>query len=36
MFITIIDNIDYVIRRKQAIQVNRIYKSSKETELDII
>jgi len=36
MFITIIDDIDHIIRRKQAIQVNRIYESSEETELDII
>jgi len=36
MFITTIDNIDHVIRQKQAIQVNGIYKSSNGTELDII
>jgi len=36
MFITTIDNIDHIIRRKQAIQVNSIYKSSDGTELDII
>ena len=36
MFITTIDDIDHIIRRKQAIQVNSIYKSSDGTELDII
>jgi len=36
MFIATIDNIDHIIRRKQAIQVNGIYKSSDGTESDII
>jgi len=36
MFITTIDDIDHVIRQKQAIQVNGIHESSDGTESDII
>jgi len=36
MFITTKDDIDHIIRQKQAIQVNSIYESSDRTESDII
>ena len=36
MFIATIDDIDHVIRQKQAIQVNGIHESSNGTESDII